>query len=62
MVEGERVKFCMKINAGSVNPDARQIGSENLYIRMNLRNRNSQRGASVHNCMFAKENDFTGRG
>ena len=62
MVGGKRVQFGVEVDAGGVNPNPRRTRIENLHLRMDLHNRYSQRGTSVDNGVFAKENDLAGRG
>ena len=61
MVGGKRVQFGAKINVRGVDPDSDAGRVGNFDFRMNLFNRDSQRGSSVNDSMFAKENDLTGR-
>ena len=54
MVGGQRVQFGMQVDVWGIDPDSCRIRIRNFNIRMHLCDWDSQRGASIHNCMFAK--------
>ena len=61
MVGRKRIQFGVKIHVWGVDPDASAGRVRDFDIRMDLCHRDSQRGPSVNNGMFAEQNDLAGR-
>ena len=62
MVGGKRVQLGVQTNVRGVEPNPCAGIVQNFDIRMDLRDRRGQRGASVNDRVFAEEDDLAGGG
>jgi len=60
MVRGKRIQFSVKIHIRGMDPNASAGRVQDLNIRMDLCNRDGQRGTPVNDSVFAKQNDLAG--